>query len=189
MLNACKVFASLWLATVANMALGQDPASPNFLPDAWRREHRTIDLHMHIDGTEERFRRAVRIMDAAGLGVGVNLSGGTVTHPPGEKSEFERVKEITDRLFPGRFLHYMNLDYAGWNEPDFAERAAKQIEEGHRLGAAGFKEYKRLGLFLRDARKQLIKIDDPKLDGVWRKCGELEMVSIHVADLRAVCLP
>ena len=145
---------------------------------------------MHIDGTEERFRRAVGIMDAAGLGVGVNLSGGTVTHPPGEKSEFERVKEITDRLFPGRFVHYMNLDYAGWNEPDFAERAAQQIEEGHRLGAAGFKEYKRLGLFLRDARKQLIKIDDPKLDGVWRKCGELDMpVSIHIADPRAFWLP
>ena len=84
----------------------------------------------------------------------------------------------------------MNLDYAGWNGPGFAERAAQQIEEGHRLGAAGFKEYKRLGIFLRDARKELIKIDDPKLDGVWRKCGDLGMpVSIHVADPRAFWLP
>jgi hypothetical protein len=84
----------------------------------------------------------------------------------------------------------MNLDYAGWNEPDFGERAAKQIEEGHRLGAAGLKEYKRLGLFLRDAKKELIKIDDPKLDAVWEKCGELGMpVSIHVADPRAFWQP
>ncbi len=159
-------------------------------PETWRSEHRIIDLHMHIDGTEERFARAVRIMDAAGIGIGVNLSGGTVTHAPGETSEFERVKTMADRLHPGRFVHYMNLDYAGWNEPDFAERAARQIEEGRRLGAAGLKEYKRLGLFLRDAQKQLIKIDDPKLDGVWRKCGELGMpVSIHVADPRAFWLP
>ena len=99
-------------------------------PDQWRAERRIIDLHMHIDGTEERFARAVRIMDAAGIGIGVNLSGGTVTHAPGEKSEFERVKEMADRLHPGRFVHYMNLDYAGWNEPDFSERAAQQIEEG-----------------------------------------------------------
>ena len=84
----------------------------------------------------------------------------------------------------------MNLDYAGWNEPDFAERATAQVAEGHRLGAAGLKEYKRLGLFLRDARKQLIKIDDPRLDPVWEKCGELGMpVSIHVADPRAFWLP
>ncbi len=159
-------------------------------PETWRSEHRIIDLHMHIGGTEERLDRAVRIMDAAGIGVGVNLSGGTVTHAPGETSEFERVKALADRLHPGRFVHYMNFDYAGWNEPDFAGRAAEQIKEGRRLGAAGLKEYKRLGLFLRDAQKRLIKIDDPKLDDVWRKCGELGMpVSIHVADPRAFWLP
>lgn len=160
-------------------------------PDDWRREHRIIDLHMHIDAKKDRYARAVRIMGSAGIGVGVNLSGGTVT--PGEdggKSQFEASKEMADRLYPGRFVQYMNLDYAGWNEPDFAERAAKQIEEGRRLGAVGFKEYKRLGLFLRDAKKELIKIDDPKLDGVWAKCGELGMpVSIHVADPRAFWLP
>ena len=131
---------------LACSALAQDS------PDVWRSEHRIVDLHMHVDGTEERFARAVKIMDAAGLGVGVNLSGGIVTHGPGEKSEFERVKEMADRLHSGRFVQYMNLDYAGWNDPDFTERAVAQIEEGHRLGAAGFKEYKRLGLFLRDAK-------------------------------------
>ena len=176
--------AAALLLALATSALALDS------PDVWRREHRIVDLHMHVEGAAERFARAVKIMDAAGVGVGVNLSGGTVTHGLGEKSEFERVKEMADRLHPGRFVHYMNLDYAGWNDPDFAERAAAQIEEGHRLGAAGLKEYKRLGLFLRDARKQLIKIDDPKLDGVWRKCGELGMpVSIHVADPRAFWLP
>ncbi|HZJ16663.1 MAG TPA: amidohydrolase family protein [Chthoniobacteraceae bacterium] len=179
--------AGLAALCVARLASAQDVPA---LPDQWRAEHRIIDLHMHIDGTEERIARAVRIMDAAGIGIGVNLSGGTVTHADGAKSEFERIKEMSDRLAPGRFLQYMNLDYAGWNEPTFGERAAQQIEEGHRLGAAGFKEYKRLGLFLRNAKKELIKIDDPKLDPVWRKCGELGMpVSIHVADPRAFWLP
>ena len=158
--------------------------------DTWRKEHRTIDLHMHLDGTKGGMARAIGIMDRSGLGVGVNLSGGTVTHKEGQKSEFERVKAMADGLYPGRFVHYMNLDYAGWDEPDFAEKAAQQIEEGHRLGAAGFKEYKRLGLFLRDKNKALLKIDDPKLDAMWEKCGELGMpVSIHVADPRAFWLP
>ncbi len=156
------------------------------LNEMWRKEHRVIDLHMHIDGTPERFDRAVRIMDRAGIGIGVNLSGGIVTHKEGEQSEFARVKGLADSKYPGRFVSYMNLDYSGWDAPDFSEKAAKQIEEGRRLGAAGFKEYKRLGLHLKDGNKSLIHIDDTKLDAVWKKCGELGMpVSIHVADPRA----
>jgi len=160
------------------------------IADTWRAEHRIIDLHQHIDYTEVHLARDIRIMDAAGLGIGVNLSGGVVTHKGDALSEFERNKALADRLFPGRFVHYMNLDYTAWDEPDFSERAAKQIEEGHRLGAAGFKEYKRLGLYLKDKAGKLLKIDDPKLDPVWKRCGELNMpVSIHVADPRAFWLP
>ena len=158
--------------------------------DNWRAEKRIIDMHVHLDGSAGGMARAATILDRAGVGIGVNLSGGTVTHKDGEQSQFERVKALADGRHPGRFVHYMNLDFAGWDADDFSERAAKQVEEGHRLGAAGLKEYKRLGLFLRDGKKQLIAIDDPKLDAMWAKCGELGMpVSIHVADPRAFWLP
>lgn len=149
----------------------------------WRAERRLIDLHQHIHYTEPHLARAVRIMDRVGVGIGVNLSGGTTTHQPGEPSAFERNQALADRLFPGRFVHYMNLDYAGWDDADWPARAVQQVEEGFRLGAAGLKEYKRLGLYLRDGQGRLLKIDDPKLDPVWARCGELGMpVSIHVAD-------
>ncbi len=157
----------------------------------WRIEHRTIDLHQHISYTTQHLTRAAKIMDAAGLGIGVNLSGGTVSiGTNGGPSEFERNKRLADSLFPGRFLHYFNLDYKGWDKPDFSERAVKQVEEAYRLGAAGMKEFKRLGLYLRDGQGRLIKVDDPKLDPAWRRCGELGMpVSIHVGDPKAFWLP
>jgi hypothetical protein len=154
--------------------------------DAWRNEHRLIDLHTHIEATAERMAQALRVFDAVGIGVAVNLSGGTVTHAPGQISEFERTKRLADDLGRTRMLEYMNLDYAGWDDPDFARRAVAQVEEGARLGAAGFKEFKRLGLFLRDRKGRLLQIDDPKLDPMWRRLGELHMpVSIHVADPKA----
>jgi predicted TIM-barrel fold metal-dependent hydrolase len=159
-------------------------------PEQWRREHRIIDLHQHINGTTQHVARALRINDRVGIGVAVNLSGGYVTKGTNAMSEFERNKRRLDTLAPGRFVQYMNLDYAGWDKPDFSERAVKQVEEGHRLGAAGFKEYKRLGLNLKDGSGKLIKIDDPKLDPMWKRLGELNMpVSIHVADPRAFWLP
>ncbi|HMJ88481.1 MAG TPA: amidohydrolase family protein [Candidatus Acidoferrum sp.] len=158
--------------------------------EGWRVEKRFIDLHQHINSTTQHIQRAVRIMDRAGIGVSVNLSGGVVTRGTNAMSPFERNKRRADVIAPGRFLQYMNLDYSGWDEADFSERAVKQIEEGHRLGAAGLKEYKRLGLTIKNRNGEVIRIDDSKLDPVWKRCGELGMpISIHVADPRAFWLP
>ncbi len=170
---------------------GEPPAVTRELAQSWRSEHRTIDMHQHLDFSTQHLARAIKIMDAAGIGMAVNLGTGTVTPGPnGAPSEFERNKALADALYPGRILHYMTLDYSGWDQPDFSEKAARQIEEGHRLGAAGFKEFKRLGLYLRDGQNKLIRIDDPKLDAMWDKCGELGMpVSIHVADPKAFWQP
>jgi predicted TIM-barrel fold metal-dependent hydrolase len=159
--------------------------------DLWRSQHLIVDLHQHIDSTTQRLARAVKIMDAAGVGIGVNLTAGTVTPATnGGPSEFELNKGLADTLYPGRFLQYVNLDYTDWDRADFSERAVKQIDEGYRLGAAGFKEWKRLGLYLHDGKGQLLKVDDPKLDPVWERCGQLNLpVSIHVADPKAFWLP
>jgi predicted TIM-barrel fold metal-dependent hydrolase len=160
-----------------------DTASIQEAADSWRNEHRLIDLHLHIACEEDKLARAVKIMDEVGIGVGVNLSGGTTLGKDGKPSEFERNKALADTLHPRRFIHYMNLDYGRWDEPDFSEHAVRQIEEGYRLGAAGLKEYKRLGLYLKDKAGALIGIDDPRLDPVWKRCGELGFpISIHVAD-------
>ncbi len=154
--------------------------------DAWRAAHELVDMHLHVDPEPAPMAEAVRVMDAVGIGVGINLSGGTVTRDHGGTSEFERTKKFADEHFPGRFLEYMNLDYADWDAPDFADEAVAQVEEGARLGAAGFKEFKRLGLFLRDKNNQLLKIDDARLDPMWSALGRLGMpISIHVADPKA----
>ena len=153
----------------------------------WRAELRIVDMHQHLDYTPELLNRAIRVMDASGIGLGIDLTPGTVTSGPGGgPSEFERHKKMEDTLFPGRWVQYMNLDYKNWDQPDFAEQAVRQVEEGHRLGAAGFKEWKRLGLYLRDEQGKLLRVDDPKLDPMWERLGQLDMpVTIHVADPKA----
>lgn len=167
-----------------------DVVAEAYSPAVWRSERRTIDVHMHINGQPEYFRQAVQIMNEAGVGVGVELGSGTVTHKAGEVSEFERLKQLSEAVAPGRFVHHMLLDYSGWDDSDWSDRAVEQIIEGKRLGASGLKEFKRLGLFLKDGKGQLIRVDDPKLDPVWAKCGELGFpVSIHVADPKAFWEP
>src|SRR5262249_49741044 len=77
-------------------AAARAAASPDDSPAAWRKAHKLVDLHVHIEPLPERLERAVRIFDAVGVGLAVNLSGGTVTHPPGEKSAFETGKRLAD---------------------------------------------------------------------------------------------
>lgn len=182
------VFLSLPTLFLNAPAQGQENAQ---IATQWRAEHRIIDLHQHIDCTTQHLARAIKILDAVGIGVAVNLSGGTVTSSKDSgPSEFQQNKKVADALFPGRFVQYMNLDYGAWDTPDFSQQAVKQIEAGFRLGAAGFKEFKRLGLYLRNGKGELIKVDDPKLDPMWNRCGELNMpISIHVADPRSFWLP
>ncbi len=58
--------------------------------EAWRAEHRIIDLHQHIDCTTQHLARAIKIMDAVGLGIAVNLSGATVS--PGQRRRAEPIR-------------------------------------------------------------------------------------------------
>jgi hypothetical protein len=159
--------------------------------DQWRAEHRLVDLHQHMDYSPELLARAIRVLDASGVGLGIDLTPGTVTPGAhGEPSEFESHKKMEDTLFPGRWLQYMNLDYKNWDQPDFAQQAVRQVEEGRGLGAAGYKEWKRFGLYLHDGQGRLIQIDDPRLDPMWERLGQLHMpVSIHVADPKAFFEP
>jgi hypothetical protein len=69
--------------------------------DQWRAEHRIIDLHQHMDYSPALLARAIRVLDASGVGLGIDLTPGTVTPGAnGEPSEFERNKKMEDTLFP-----------------------------------------------------------------------------------------
>ena len=179
-----------WLAVSCSSPRGTSEKTVRARAEQWRAEHRIIDLHQHLNGTTQHLTRAVRIMDRVGIGVAVNLSGGYVTKGTNAMSPFERIKKMADALAPGRIVHYMNLDFAGWDAADFSARAVQQVEEGHRLGAAGLKCFKQFGLNYKDASGKLIRIDDPKLDAMWERCGQLNMpISIHVADPKAFWEP
>ncbi|TMI82628.1 MAG: amidohydrolase, partial [Bacteroidetes bacterium] len=66
----------------------------------------------------------------------------------------------------------------GW-----AENAARQLEQDVKNGASGLKIYKDLGFSVTDISGKRVKVDDPRLDPIWEKAGELKIpVIIHTAD-------
>ena len=64
------------------------------------------------------------------------------------------------------------------------------VREAAKAGATAIKVWKNLGLTLRDGDGELVTVDDPRLESLWRTAGEVDLpVVIHVADPVAFFAP
>ncbi|HIA04967.1 MAG TPA: amidohydrolase [Myxococcales bacterium] len=148
---------------------------------AWKRPP-VIDFHTHLDA-----RAAVRIaqiMQASGIERMVNLSGG---NPSGGM----RGAIALARQMPHRIVNFYTLDWSDREEPWWAVREAQRLETAvKQFGYKGLKISKALGLYIRNTVGMLMDVDDPRLDPIWERAGELGIpVSIHTGDPKAFWEP
>lgn len=139
-----------------------------------------VDIHNH------QFRMAtmdlnelIQEMDNMNMAVMNNLSG----RGRGDTEHLDKSLQNVKDNFPRRFIVFTNVDFNSVDEAGWTERAVKQLEEDVKKGAVGLKVYKSLGMFNKDSKGNRVAIDDPRIDPVWDKCGELGIpVLIHSAD-------
>ncbi|MBI3585835.1 MAG: amidohydrolase family protein [Ignavibacteriales bacterium] len=135
-----------------------------------------IDVHNHqfFSLTTDRVDTLVMEMDKINMAVMNNLSGGT---GEGLKTMIAKLK----RAYPKRFTVFADMrNYDGIDDPDFGKKMAARLEEDVKNGAQGLKIYKNLGLDAKDGKGKRIPVDDPRLDPLWEKAGELHIpVFIH----------
>lgn len=154
-----------------------------------------INMHTHPATLDDAaIRQIAEDMDAANVAFSICLDGqaGLAT---GDLIQRLQV------LAPDRYVTFVRMDPVGsgdkddqatWDihRPDFGERMADKLTESVRLGAAGLKLLKDLGLVWRDREGKLIPPDDPRFDPVWRRAGELGIpVLWHCADPLAFFQP
>jgi predicted TIM-barrel fold metal-dependent hydrolase len=97
---------------------------------------------------------------------------------------------LYERMAPGRFVVFTNIDFSKVNDPQFSKKAMADLEEAYRAGARGLKIFKRLGLGYKDENGKLLRFDDPRFDSVWMKCGELGLpIWFHIGDPAAFFRP
>jgi uncharacterized protein len=104
------------------------------------------------------------------------------------------LKQVADNIkkqgFQNRLLVFANIQFDGLGGKGWTEKTIKQLEEDVKNGAKGLKVFKELGMFNKDVNGKRIPVDDPRLDPVWRKCGELGIpVLIHSAAPRSFWEP
>ncbi len=136
-----------------------------------------VDAHGHLRGGDPaRIDQMVKTMDELNMATFVNLSGGS-----GEGLAANIA--ATKGRYPGRFVAYANVDFSGIGQPGWGEKAAAQLEADVLAGAQGLKIYKNLSMFQTDSDGKQVAADDPRIDPVWAKAGELGIpVLIHVGE-------
>jgi len=143
---------------------------------------RKIDVHMHL--SPGSLGQLLPMLDEWGIDTVVDLSGGA----PNET--LEQHLALAQRA-PGRIVVFCTPDFRTLAEGEgYGERLAAQVERAHQLGARGVKIFKSLGLNIPGPDGKLLAVDDPGLDPLFDKAGELGMpVAIHTGDPKAFWLP
>ncbi len=140
-----------------------------------------IDCHNHLDSLDPA--EVLAIMDECGIEHVVNITMKT----GGEA--FRIMRKFADAS-PVRFSTIGWMDWAGLDEPGFIQRSIDYLERLVERGAVGFKIWKDLGLTLRDARGEMVRVDDERLDPLYDKARELDIpVMFHTADPAAFFEP
>ena len=153
-----------------------------------------VDVHNHQWGMpNQNLSSLLADMNLLNMQVMVNLSGrggdifhdnyGGNTFNEGGLSHLNGVLSNVKNNGQGRLLVFTNIDFGGIDNPDWTKHTVAALENDVRNGAAGLKIYKDLGLEVKDKNGKRLTVDDPRLDPVWEKCGELKIpVLIHTGE-------
>lgn len=139
-----------------------------------RAKYPFIDVHNHQWTMPiQNLDKLVAEMDSLNMQVMVNLSGFR-----GKFLEWslDNVKEN----YPKRFIVFMNINFENLDDAGWPNETLEMMENAVKQGANGLKVYKGLGLTDVDNEGKRIAVNDPRLDPIWAKCGELGIpVLIH----------
>jgi len=140
-----------------------------------------IDYHNHLDSLAPE--DVLRVMDASGIEKIVNITMRTGQAALDTMDRFHRAA-------PSRFASIGWMDWTGIERPDFIQLTLDRLERCVEHGACGIKFWKDLGLTVRDASGNLLRIDDVRLAPIFDKAAELRIpVMFHTTDPDAFFTP
>ena len=180
------------LSKISDYVLGRNIMLTDFDPhvmlkvnnrDIVKAKYPVIDIHFHMSSD---FKTAedkkvispevlIKSMDSLGIKMIVDCDGRTID----ELNEYHK-------KYPDRFLNFQNILLGSpWPlSNQFLGSLPAKLEKNVKEGWNGLGELsKALGLNMKDSSGKLIPIDDPRMDPLWDKAGELKVpVLWHASD-------
>lgn len=142
-----------------------------------------IDIHNHLRN-HQMTETYLEQMDKSGIWKTVSLDGRSA-----DDFYIEHL-EVLHKVSNERFLVFFTPDFSKIDEPGFGQKEAQKLEKAIEMGCRGLKIFKSLGLTLKDNSGKVVQVDDPRIDPIWSKCGELGIpVLMHISDPKAFFTP
>lgn len=160
----------------------------------YKTSYRVIDIHGHAPlPSETAVSARLQMFDRVGVAAFNVLLYEPEGWPyAGGWSDLNLLEWLRLRQqFPERLLVFGTVDFRrAAKEPTFWGDIVVELERAVRLGMQGVKIWKNLGMHYRDADGKLLRMDDPRLDPFWQKCGDLGIpVFVHAADPKEYWYP
>jgi Amidohydrolase len=143
-----------------------------------------VDVHVHINSSDtalidqaaaDRFRLLTINVDYPDF-------------PP--LAEQRRVAHALAAAHPERVAFAAAFSMQGWDEPGWQQQVIQELGSEFEQGAVAVKVWKNIGMEFRDAKGQLVMIDDPKFDLVFDFIRKRNKVLIgHQGEPRNCWLP
>ena len=152
------------------------PKSTLIVEENWvkRAKYPFVDVHNHqFDMPVKNLNKLVAEMDQLNMGFMINLSGFRGLYL---RKSLENILENA----PRRFGLFLNIDFEDIDDANFKQTQVALIDSAAAAGVMGLKVHKSLGLTSRDSEGNRIAVNDPRLDPIWKACGDNNLpVLIH----------
>ena len=137
----------------------------------------------HINMAPEAYPKVLKLNDDWRVYASINVMGGS----PGWGLEDSEAILLETK---GKIQFMCNIDWTIFGKDYFVKKTLEDLEKCKEKGGVGLKIFKSLGLGVEWPDGTLLKVDDPILDPIFDKCGELNLVVlIHSGDPKAFFEP
>jgi len=194
MKNRTKLTVTIFMGLIPGILLAQTgdlklldwkPKSQLFVKETivLKPKYPVIDIHNHL-GNLENTEKYLEEMDKAGVWKCVSLDGRSAD------DFYKEHLKVSQAVSNDRLLVFFRPDFSKIDDPNFGMKEAEKLHQAVKMGARGLKISKVLGLTVKDKSGKVVPVDDPRIDPIWAKCGELGIpVMIHVSDPKAFFTP
>ena len=184
----CMKAALVFLAASALISLAADippdqvllkeyrPKSIYKIPETRieKAKYPAIDMHAHVYAPNDAgMENWMKTMDEVGLEKAIVMTGNVGERLDAALARFGK--------HPKRFEVWSGIDFAGYDQPGWTQKAIAELERGAKAGVRGVGELSDKGRGLSGASG--MHFDDPRMDPIIEKCADLGLpINVHIGE-------